>query len=55
MKVLVIPDVHLKPWMFTRAAELLVIVGDEGIVYSMTQNARRSKRYSGLKIRLSDA
>lgn len=23
MKILVIPDVHLKPWMFTRAAELL--------------------------------
>lgn len=23
MKVLVIPDVHLKPWMFTRAAELM--------------------------------
>ena len=23
MKVLVIPDVHLKPWMFDRAAELL--------------------------------
>ena len=23
MKVLVIPDVHLKPWMFTRASELM--------------------------------
>lgn len=23
MKVLVIPDVHLKPWMFIRAGELL--------------------------------
>lgn len=23
MKVLVIPDIHLKPWMFNRAAELL--------------------------------
>lgn len=23
MKILVIPDVHLKPWMFTRASELL--------------------------------
>ena len=23
MKVLVIPDVHLKPWMFDRASELL--------------------------------
>ena len=23
MKVLVIPDVHLKPWMFQRASELM--------------------------------
>ncbi|MGM9614715.1 MAG: ATP-dependent RecD-like DNA helicase [Oscillospiraceae bacterium] len=37
----------------SRASELLVIVGDEEIIASMTQNARRSKRYSGLKLRLS--
>lgn len=36
----------------SRAAELLVCVGDETIVRSMTENARRSKRYSGLKLRL---
>jgi exodeoxyribonuclease V alpha subunit len=36
----------------TRAAELLVAVGDEEIIYRMTENARRSKRYSGLRIRL---
>ncbi len=36
----------------SRAAELLVCVGDENIIRSMTENARRSKRYSGLKIRL---
>ena len=23
MKVLVIPDIHLKPWMFRRASELM--------------------------------
>lgn len=38
----------------TRAAELLVAVGDEEIIRAMTQNARRAKRYSGLKIRLSE-
>lgn len=37
----------------SRASELLVCVGDETIVRSMTENARRSKRYSGLKLRLS--
>lgn len=37
----------------SRASELLVIVGDEEILASMTQNARRSKRYSGLKFRLT--
>lgn len=36
----------------TRAAELLVIVGDEDVVRVMTENARRDKRYSGLRFRL---
>ncbi len=36
----------------TRAAELLVIVGDDGAVSAMTANARRAKRYSGLRLRL---
>lgn len=39
----------------SRATELLVGVGDENIIRTMTENARRSKRYSGLKIRLSNA
>ena len=38
----------------SRASELLVCVGDEDIIRSMTENARRSKRYSGLKIRLCE-
>lgn len=38
----------------SRASELLVTVGDEEILRSMTQNARRAKRYSGLRFRLSD-
>ena len=37
----------------TRASELLVAVGDSSVVQTMTENARRSKRYSGLWLRLS--
>ncbi len=36
----------------TRAKELLVIVGREDTVAAMTQNAKVSRRYSGLKLRL---
>ena len=36
----------------TRARELLIIVGREETVTVMTENAKRSRRYSGLKLRL---
>ncbi len=36
----------------TRARELLIIVGKEETVTIMTQNAKVSRRYSGLKLRL---
>ena len=36
----------------TRARELLIIVGREETVAAMTQNARKNRRYSGLKLRL---
>ena len=36
----------------TRARELLIIVGREEIVETMTMNARKNRRYSGLKLRL---
>jgi exodeoxyribonuclease V alpha subunit len=36
----------------TRAKELLVIVGDRGIISTMTSNLRRETRYSGLKDKL---
>lgn len=36
----------------SRAAELLVGVGDDQIICAMVENARRAKRYSGLKTRL---
>ena len=36
----------------TRARELLIIVGREETVAHMVENAKRSRRYSGLKLRL---
>ena len=38
----------------TRARELLVIVGDEGVIARMTANDRQTKRYSGLRARLAE-
>ncbi len=36
----------------TRARDLLIIVGREETVAAMTENARKNRRYSGLKLRL---
>lgn len=36
----------------TRARDLLIIVGKEETVITMTQNAKKTRRYSGLKLRL---
>jgi exodeoxyribonuclease V alpha subunit len=36
----------------TRARELLIIVGRQETVAAMTENARRGRRYTGLKLRL---
>ena len=36
----------------TRARELLIVVGSEEVVAAMTQNDRKTRRYSGLKLRL---
>ena len=36
----------------TRARELLIIVGREDVVEAMTANAKKNRRYSGLKLRL---
>ena len=38
----------------TRARELLIIVGREQTVATMTQNAKVGRRYSGLKLRLQE-
>lgn len=37
----------------TRARELLILVGDESVVCSMTANNRQQRRYSGLRVRLA--
>ena len=36
----------------TRARELLIIVGREDVVQTMTQNGKSNRRYTGLKLRL---
>ena len=36
----------------TRARELLIIAGREDVVATMTNNAKRNRRYTGLKLRL---
>ena len=36
----------------TRARELLIIVGKEDIIATMVSNSKRSRRYTGLKLRL---
>ncbi len=38
----------------TRARELLVIVGDDAVVGQMTQNERKTRRYSGLRWRIAN-
>ena len=52
------PQLMYRSLLYTavsRAAELLVVVGDDQIVRTMTENSRRAKRYSGLKLRLCHA
>ncbi len=39
----------------TRAKELLIIVGDDRAIQYMVDNNRRSRRYSGLKLRMEHA
>ena len=38
----------------TRASKLLVVVGDDAVIGAMTDNYRRTKRYSGLRVRLAE-
>lgn len=36
----------------TRARELLIIVGREDVVVTMTNNSKKNRRYTGMKLRL---
>jgi exodeoxyribonuclease V alpha subunit len=36
----------------TRAKELMIVAGREEVVAAMVQNSKRSRRYTGLKLRL---
>ena len=38
----------------TRARELMVVVGDEGVIAAMTANNRQTRRYCGLRARLAE-
>ena len=38
----------------TRASKLLVVVGDDAVIGAMTDNYRRTKSYSGLRVRLAE-
>ncbi|SHH76316.1 exodeoxyribonuclease V alpha subunit [Sporobacter termitidis DSM 10068] len=38
----------------TRARELLIIVGDQGVLATMVHNDKRQRRYSGLRARLAE-
>ncbi len=49
------PGLLSRPLLYTavtRARDLLIIVGDKEVIRQMTENNRRQRRYSGLKIRL---
>ena len=47
MKVFVIPDVHLKPWMFNRASELLKMNIADKVVCLMDIADERLPRSTG--------
>jgi exodeoxyribonuclease V alpha subunit len=36
----------------TRAKDLLIIVGNDQVIYKMVENDRQTRRYSGLRARL---
>ena len=38
----------------TRAKDLLIIVGNEEVITAMVANDRKTRRYSGLKLKLQE-
>ena len=49
MKVLVIPDVHLKPWMFQRASELMKEIKPDRTICLMDKFEKRGRRLDNVK------
>ena len=61
-RAVILAACHANPYLLTRsilytavtrAKELLILVGDPAVVAQMVQNNRQSRRYSGLKLRLT--
>jgi exodeoxyribonuclease V alpha subunit len=61
-RAVVLAACHANPYLLTRsilytavtrAKELLIVVGDPNVISQMVENNRQSRRYSGLKIRLT--
>ena len=61
-RAVVLAATHASPYLLTRsilytavtrAKELLIVVGDPAVIAQMVQNNRQSRRYSGLKLRLT--
>ena len=61
-RAVVLAATHANPYLLTRsilytavtrAKELLIVVGDPAVISQMVQNNRQSRRYSGLKLRLT--
>ena len=61
-RAVILAATHANPYLLTRsilytavtrAKELLIVVGDPNVVRQMVENNRQSRRYSGLKLRLT--
>lgn len=61
-RAVILTATHANPYLLTRsilytavtrAKELLIVVGDPNVVVQMVENNRQSRRYSGLKLRLT--
>lgn len=61
-RAVILAATHANPYLLTRsilytavtrARELLIVVGDPNVIVHMVENNRQSRRYSGLKLRLT--
>ena len=60
-RAVILAACHANPYLLTRsilytavtrAKDLLIVVGDPGVIKQMVENNRQSRRYSGLRLRL---